>query len=81
MRLGKNQLRRLMGLASPGCLLVVADDRVSVSLRRRGLAAPAYSDQPDAFLQITPNGLRALADAYEAGELKQFFKLPHERAA
>jgi hypothetical protein len=73
MKLGKNQLQRLMGLASPGVLLVVADDRLSKSLVRRGLTTPATGD-PDAWHRITPKGMRVLADAYEAGDLEQFMK-------
>lgn len=74
--LGKNQLERLLGLASPSSLLVVGGDRVIRSLERRGLVAPAVKDRPDAWLQITPAGMRALADALEAGQLNQFFKWP-----
>lgn len=74
MRLGKNQLQRLLGLASPGMLLVVGDDRVSKSLVARGLIAPRDGTDRLAFLGITPNGMRVLADAYEAGELAQFMK-------
>ena len=74
--LGKNQLQRLMGMASPSSLLVVGDDLVSRSLVKRGLVKPKLPDSPDAWLQITPAGMRALADAYEAGQLDQFFKWP-----
>lgn len=78
--LGKNQLQRLLGLASPGSLLIVADDRVSQSLMARGLTAPRFADEPNAWHAITPNGLRVLADALEAGQLQQFFKpFPRER--
>jgi hypothetical protein len=73
MKLGKNQLHRLLGLASPGMMLVVGGDRVSNSLVKRGLIGPR-TDDPNAFLGITPNGMRALADAFEAGELQQFMK-------
>lgn len=80
--LGKHQLRRLMGLASPGCMLVVAHDAVSKSLVKRGLTAPKLPDEPDAWHGITPNGLRALADAFETGKLQQFMKpFPPERKA
>lgn len=71
--LGKLQLERLMGLASPSCLLVVGD-ALSKSLVARGLLKPHFSEKPDAWHRITASGLRALADAYEAGQLDQFMK-------
>lgn len=71
--LGKLQIEKLMGLASPSCLLIVGD-KVSASLVQRGLLRPNFPDNPDAWHRITPNGLRALADAYEAGQLEQFMK-------
>lgn len=74
MHLGKNQLERLMGLASPGCLLIVGNDKVSRSLVKRGLLWPKDDNDRFAWLGITPAGLRALADALEAGELQQFMK-------
>lgn len=74
--LGKNQLERLLGLASPGSLLIVAGDRVSQSLVQRGCLKPMKPDDQKAWLQITPAGMRALADAFEAGLLDQFFKWP-----
>lgn len=76
--LGKLQLERLMGLASPTCLLVVGD-ALSKSLVSRGLLKPHFQDRPDAWHRITPSGLRALADAFEAGALDQFMeKFPPE---
>ena len=74
--LGELQLKRLLGLASPSSLLVVGGDPVSESLVKRGLLAPKKIDDPKAWLQITPAGMRALADAFEAGKLNQFFKWP-----
>lgn len=80
--LGKNQLERLLGLASPSCLLIVADDRVARSLMERGLTAPFFPDNADAWHRITPAGMRLLADAYEAGQLQQFMKgFPPKRDA
>lgn len=77
--LGRNQLERLLGIASPSCMLVVGD-KVSASLIKRGLAKFNFPDTPDAWHQITPAGMRALADAYEAGKLQQFMKpFPKER--
>jgi hypothetical protein len=75
-RIGKNQLERLLGLASPSALLIVGRDRLSQSLVKRGLLQPVRKDDPGAWLQITPAGMRALADAHEAGQLDQFFKWP-----
>lgn len=76
MHLGKNQLERLLGLASPSMLLVVGDGRVVASLVKRGLLAPKKKSDPMAWLQITPAGMRALADAMETGQLEQFMKWP-----
>lgn len=73
--LGKNQLERLLGLASPCSLLVVGDGRVIQSLVKRGMLKPKKGD-PKAWLQITPAGMRALADAFEAGALDKFFNWP-----
>lgn len=72
-RLGKLQLERLLALASPSMLLIVGDG-ISKSLVKRGLMKPRYAKRPDAWHGITPAGMRVLADAYEAGELKQFMK-------
>jgi hypothetical protein len=71
--LGKLQLERLMGLASPSMMLVVGD-ALSKSLVKRGLLKANFPDTPEAWHRITPDGLRALADAYEAGQLAQFMK-------
>jgi hypothetical protein len=71
--LGKLQLERLMGLASPSCLMVVGD-KISKSLVARGLLRPNFPDDPDAWHRITPAGMRVLADAYEAGQLQKFMK-------
>jgi hypothetical protein len=71
--LGKLQLEKLMGLASPTRLLIVGD-AVSRSLVKRGLLKANFSDSPDAWHRITPAGMRVLADAYEAGELARFMK-------
>jgi hypothetical protein len=71
--LGKLQLERLMGLASPSCLMVVGD-KVSKSLVTRGLLKPYFADNPEAWHRITPAGMRLLADAFEDGKLDQFMK-------
>lgn len=72
--LGNNQLRLLFALANPGMILVVADDRPSQSLLKRGLTKPLDRKRPDRAHRITPAGLRALADALESGRLKQFMR-------
>ena len=71
--LGKLQLEQLLGLASPSSLMVVGN-AVSKSLVGRGLLSPYFPDNPDAWHRITPAGMRALADAYEAGQIDQFMK-------
>jgi hypothetical protein len=71
--LGKLQLERLMGLASPSMMMIVGD-AVSKSLVKRGLLKANFPDSPDAWHRITPAGMRVLADAYEAGQLEQFMK-------
>lgn len=73
--LGKHQLERLMALASPSRLMVVGD-KVSASLVKRGLLSEYLPGRPDAWHRITPAGMRALADAFEAGHLDQFMKFP-----
>ena len=76
--LGKLQLERLLGLASPSMMLIVGDS-VSKSLVKRGLLRANFSDKPDAWHRITPAGMRVLADAYEAGQIEQFMKPFPER--
>lgn len=71
--LGKLQLERLLGLASPSMLLVVGD-KLSESLVKRGLLKPRIKKRPNAWHGITPAGMRVLADAFESGDLKQFMK-------
>jgi len=71
--LGKQQLQRLLGLASPSSLLIVGD-AVSKSLVKRGLLKPNFPDDWGTWHRITPAGMRVLADAYEAGLLDQFMK-------
>lgn len=80
--LGRLQLDLLAKLASPSLFLVVGKP-LSTSLVRRGLmrahGAPAPPNDPHGgFVQITPAGLRALADAWEAGRLS--FDPPSLRA-
>lgn len=77
--LGKLQIERLLGLASPSMLMVVGD-AISASLIKRGLLKPRFPDTPEAFHQITPNGMRILAEVYESGRLDQFMKFPTKRS-
>lgn len=71
--LGAKQLELLLFLAKPGSILMTPADRVVLSLERRGLLKP-YKRVDGCGTVITPNGMRALADAYEAGRLRQFFR-------
>ncbi len=64
--LGKNQLELLRQLANPWLQLIVGD-RVAHSLERRGLLRACGEGS---FFQITPNGMRAVAAAWEAGEVE-----------
>lgn len=70
-RLGKRQLQRLAGMTHVGFAQVVPD-AVSRSLVKRGLMEPT-GDQPgtrDAFVVVTADGYRALADAIDKGLVK-----------
>jgi hypothetical protein len=71
-RLGKNQLHLLGFLGRAGCALVVASP-TSLTLTKRGLLAEA---SPGGCVHITPAGLRALADAAEAGRVQLAPRLP-----
>ena len=74
MRLGKHQIRLLVQLGTPALMLVVPD-RLSRSLEKRGLVA-SRSKRTDGFIGITPAGLRALADLYDAGKLDKIVGEP-----
>jgi len=76
--LGKHQLCLLATMASPFSLLVVGD-RISRSLVRRGLLGQHFAKKDDAFIGITPAGLRALADEMEAGRLEPFLEPEFQR--
>jgi hypothetical protein len=67
--LGKRQRELLLTLASPSRVMIVGD-ALTASLVRRGLLAAR--DNGD-WCRITPAGMRALADEYEAGRLDEFF--------
>jgi hypothetical protein len=63
-RLGKNQLRLLRTLCAG--MSVIVPDKLTRSLCDRGLMREAV---PGAFVGVTANGLRALADAADRGEV------------
>lgn len=65
--LGKNQLATLRALG-PYRVCIVGGKKHK-SLARRGLCE-ALGD--DSFYAITPDGLRALADAIDRGQLKRW---------
>lgn len=69
--LGSKQRELLGALASPTRFMIVGNS-VAESLARRGLLA-AQGKEGKSFYQITPAGLRALADEWEEGRLE--FKL------
>jgi hypothetical protein len=76
VRLGRKQLGLLAGMAGVGSALVVPD-KLSRSLCRRGLmeatgAAVSLEGEPrePGMLVVTPAGLRAVADAMEAGQVE-----------
>ena len=72
MRLGNKQLQKLRTLG-PSLCQIVGDD-VCRSLAKRGLLA-SDSEDGEAFYHITPDGMRALADAIDDGKLPRM-KVP-----
>lgn len=76
MRLGRRQLELLTLCANPTGLLLLAPDRLSASLVRRGMLRQLKS--PGACC-ITPAGLRGLADALEAGQVRDGLQLAEDR--
>jgi hypothetical protein len=77
MRIGAQQLQRLITLSSVGCMLIVGD-RLSKSLVKRGLLA---DDGKGNWCRITPAGLRALADEMETGRVEDALEVLHREAA
>lgn len=74
-RLGLNQLDLLAKLGSPLTMLIVGD-ALSDSLLARGLVR---QDRKRRGIVISPAGLRALADALEAGRLADVAARIHAR--
>ena len=74
MRLGKNQLRLLRSAGTTAAVVVA--DRDTRRLCELGLMREA---SPGGFVHNTPAGLRALADAAEAGKIT-LFAMPKEKS-
>ncbi len=70
MKLGTRQLELLRALGTRSALVI--HDKLSRRLCELGLMK-AMGD--DSFICITPDGLRALADAADAGRI-ELFKMP-----
>ncbi|MFA1674800.1 hypothetical protein ACDY97_19045 [Rhizobium mongolense] len=75
MKLGTRQLELLRTVGTTSALVVL--DNVSRRLCALGLMKTMGKDG-DSFACITPNGLRALADAVDAGRIK-LFVMPEKR--
>lgn len=76
MRLGRRQLELLRKI---GCLsALVVPSATSRRLCELGLMKSHGDD--GSFAAITPAGLRAVADAADAGKI-ELFKMPHKREA
>jgi hypothetical protein len=75
MRLGKHQLELLRNLGATSA--VVAPDKTTRRLCALGLMH-AHGGKDGSFAAITPAGLRALADAVDAGKIR-LFKMPEKR--
>ena len=75
-RLGKHQLQMLIMLASPTCVLLTPG-RSEAGLVKRGLLKER---EPGRACTITPAGLRALAEAMEAGLIEDAIELMRKQA-
>lgn len=76
MRLGIRQLDRLHAVGTHAALIV--PDRISRRLCDLGLMKAHGAE--GSFSAITPAGLRALADAAEAGRI-ELFRMPERRVS
>jgi len=75
--LGTQQRKLLLALASPAMLQLTPPCAVTRSLIRRGLLTEVHGGA-----RITPAGMRAVADEYEAGRLDGFMtKVPPKQHA
>jgi hypothetical protein len=77
--LGKRQLLLLLTLSSPSTVLLTANDTAR-SLEKRGLLAVTPNtrllrEKGGGAYRITPDGLRASADALAAGLYDQFIDM------
>lgn len=77
-RIGKRELDMLAFCATPTGMLL-SPSRISDGLVRKGLLRNDASLPGSKAACITPAGLRRLADALEAGDLKDAFELARER--
>jgi hypothetical protein len=75
-RLGKNQLRLLRAVGITAAVVVPSPQ--TKRLCELGLMKSVDAD--GSFAHITPNGLRALADAADAGKI-DLFVMPAKRPA
>ena len=81
IRLGKDQLRMLIVLASPTCLCLTPG-RSEMGLVKRGLLRIDYGPKGNsAAVCITAAGLRALADHMEAGHVESAIEAMRREAA
>jgi hypothetical protein len=71
MRLGPKQLKLLQFIGTRGALVV--GDKMSRRLCDLGLL---ISEPDGSFARITPDGLRSLADALEAGRISLWSPTP-----
>ena len=72
--LGPKQIESLFFIGHPGRLLVTPIDETMRSLERRGLVGPWHRNKDGCGTRITPDGMRALADLYERGDLDRFMQ-------
>lgn len=78
MRLGDRQIEALTSVGNPTMTWLCGSSKIMQTLRQKGCVRPLNPKEPDACLAITPAGLRALAEALEAGRIEQ--KLPEHKA-
>lgn len=79
MHLGDRQIEALTCVGNPTMTWLAGSTKTMLTLRDKGCVRPINPKEPDGCLVITPAGLRALADALEAGRIKQL--LPEAKTA